>query len=51
MRLVVAEDSVLLREGLVRLLEEAGHEVVAAVGGADALIEAVPTCRPDLVVT
>ncbi|MDR1212919.1 MAG: response regulator transcription factor [Propionibacteriaceae bacterium] len=51
MRLVVAEDSVLLREGLVRLLEEAGYEVLAAVGSADALLEAVPCCQPDLVVT
>ncbi|MDR1387330.1 MAG: response regulator transcription factor, partial [Propionibacteriaceae bacterium] len=51
MRLVVAEDSVLLREGLVRLLEEAGHEVLAAVGDADALLEAVPALRPELVVT
>ncbi|MDR1386202.1 MAG: response regulator transcription factor [Propionibacteriaceae bacterium] len=51
MRLVVAEDSVLLREGLVRLLEEAGHEILAAVGDADALIEAVQALRPELVVT
>ena len=32
MRIVVADDSVLFREGLIRLLAEAGHEVVAAVG-------------------
>ncbi|MDR1450174.1 MAG: response regulator transcription factor [Propionibacteriaceae bacterium] len=51
MRLVLAEDSALLREGLVRLLEEAGHEVLAAVGDADALAEAVSALRPDLVVT
>ena len=32
MRVVIAEDSVLLREGLTRLLAEAGHDVVAAAG-------------------
>ena len=41
MRVVIAEDSVLLREGLVRLLADAGDEVVAAVGDADALLDAV----------
>ncbi|MDQ3613367.1 MAG: DNA-binding response regulator, partial [Chloroflexota bacterium] len=35
MRVVIAEDAVLLREGLVRLLTEQGMEVVAAVGGPD----------------
>jgi DNA-binding NarL/FixJ family response regulator len=40
-RLVIAEDSVLLREGLVRLLEAAGIEVAAAVGDADALLREV----------
>jgi DNA-binding NarL/FixJ family response regulator len=50
MRLILAEDSTLLREGLVRLLEEEGHEVVAAVGDGQALLEAVGTHRPDLVV-
>jgi DNA-binding NarL/FixJ family response regulator len=47
-RVVIAEDSVLLREGLVRLLERAGDEVVAAVGDADALLAAVEEHRPDL---
>lgn len=50
MRVVVAEDSVLFREGLVRLLEERDHEVVAAVGDADALMDAVAEHRPALVV-
>ncbi len=39
--MILAEDSTLLREGLVRLLTEEGHEVVAAVGDAVALLEAV----------
>lgn len=50
MRVVVAEDSVLLREGLVRLLAEAGHEVVAAVGDAPSLLEAVAEHAPDVAV-
>ena len=50
MRVVLAEDSLLLREGLVRLLDEAGAEVVAAVGDGDALIEAVVEQRPDVAV-
>lgn len=41
MRIVVADDSVLFREGLVRLLIEGGHDVVAAVGDSDALEAAV----------
>lgn len=48
MRLIIAEDSVLLREGLVRLLGEAGFDVVAAVGDADALLAAARVQRPDL---
>ena len=48
MRVVVADDSVLLREGLVRLLAEAGHEAVAVVGDGDALVAAVVEHRPDL---
>ncbi|GAA5062427.1 DNA-binding NarL/FixJ family response regulator [Thermocatellispora tengchongensis] len=50
MRVILAEDSTLLREGLVRLLAEEGHEVLAAVGDADALIEAVTAQEPDVVV-
>jgi DNA-binding NarL/FixJ family response regulator len=50
-RVVLAEDGVLLREGLVGVLARFGFEVVAAVGDAPALVEAVATHRPDLVVT
>ncbi|AZK93907.1 MULTISPECIES: response regulator transcription factor [Streptomyces] len=50
MRIVVAEDSTLLREGLVRLLAEEGHEVVAAVGDGEALLAAVEAGAPDVVV-
>jgi len=50
MRVVLAEDSVLLREGLVRLLEEAGCEVVDAVGDGAAMIAAVERHRPDVAV-
>ncbi len=48
LRIVVADDSVLLREGLVRLLAEDGHQVVAAVGDGPALVEAVLRHRPDV---
>ncbi|TQS44127.1 response regulator transcription factor [Cryptosporangium phraense] len=48
MRIVVADDAVLLREGLVRLLAEDGHEVVAAVGDGPSLVAAVVTHRPDV---
>ena len=41
MRVILAEDSTLLREGLIRLLAEEGHEVLAAVGDAEALLAAV----------
>ena len=41
LRIVLAEDSVLLREGLVRLFDEAGFETVAAYGEADSLLAAV----------
>ncbi|WP_338781627.1 response regulator transcription factor [Streptomyces sp. DG1A-41] len=51
LRLIVAEDAVLLREGLIGLLQRVGHEVVAAVGDADALVAAVRADRPDLIVT
>jgi DNA-binding NarL/FixJ family response regulator len=49
-RVVVADDSVLFREGLVRLLVEKGHEVLDAVGDATALQEAVERNQPDLAV-
>jgi DNA-binding NarL/FixJ family response regulator len=48
---VIAEDSVLLREGLIELLPRFGFEVAAAVGDADGLVAAVQRTRPDLVVT
>jgi DNA-binding NarL/FixJ family response regulator len=47
---VIAEDSVLLREGLVRLLTDAGLEVVAAVEEPEALLRAVDEHRPDICV-
>ncbi|MFI5954777.1 response regulator [Cryptosporangium sp. NPDC051539] len=50
MRVLVADDSVLFREGLVRLLTEAGHDVVAQVGDADALVREVDAQTPDLAV-
>ena len=50
MRVVLADDSVLLREGLARLLAEVGCEVVAAVGDAPTLLEAVRVHRPDVAV-
>lgn len=50
MRVVLAEDSVLLREGLVRLLGEAGCEVAAAVGDGPGLLDAVREHRPDVAV-
>ena len=50
MRIVIAEDSVLLRAGLIRLLLDAGEEVIAAVGDADALRAAARTHRPDLAI-
>jgi DNA-binding NarL/FixJ family response regulator len=51
MRVVVAEDSVLLRNGVVRLLEMEGFDVVAEAGDAEELLEAVRLQRPDIAVT
>ena len=51
MRIVVAEDSPILRAGLVGLLEDEGHEVVAAVPDARALHDAVVEYEPDVVVS
>ncbi|GIH28801.1 DNA-binding response regulator [Acrocarpospora phusangensis] len=48
MRVVVADDAVLIREGLVRLLEEFGCEVLAAVGTGTELVAAVEELRPDV---
>ncbi|WP_456935082.1 MULTISPECIES: response regulator [unclassified Geodermatophilus] len=50
LRVVLGEDSVLLREGLVRLLEEAGTTVAAAVGDGPSLVRAVVAERPDVAV-
>jgi DNA-binding NarL/FixJ family response regulator len=49
-RVVVAEDSVLLREGVVRLLEDAGFQVVGQAGDADELIRKASAYKPDLAV-
>ena len=48
MRVVIADDAVLLREGLIRLVEENGHTVVAAVGDGPSLVEAIAGHRPDV---
>jgi len=50
MRVVLAEDSVLLRAGLTKLLTDGGFEVVAAVADAEQLLSAVDARRPDVVV-
>ncbi|MEV4140460.1 response regulator transcription factor [Dactylosporangium sp. NPDC049742] len=51
MRVVIAEDGILIREGIAGLLRRFGHEVVAAVGTAGELVAAVHAAPPDLVVT
>lgn len=50
MHLMIAEDSTLLREGLVRLLVEEGHEVLGAFGDAESLLEEMALRQPDIVV-
>lgn len=50
MRVVIAEDSVLLREGVVRILRESGFDVVAQAGTADQLLLYVRSHRPDVAV-
>ena len=50
MRVVVADDSVLLREGIVRLLDEAGIEVVGQAGDADDLMRKVGAHKPDVAI-
>jgi DNA-binding NarL/FixJ family response regulator len=47
-RVVVADDAVLIRSGLVKLLEEFGCEVVAEVGDGDAIVDAVAVLRPEV---
>jgi DNA-binding NarL/FixJ family response regulator len=50
LRIVVADDSALLREGIVSLLEEAGHEVVGRSGSADDLLLKVRSYTPDVAI-
>jgi DNA-binding NarL/FixJ family response regulator len=50
MRVVIADDAVLLREGAARLLDEAGHEVVAQAGDADDLLRKVRAHRPEVAI-
>ncbi|QPP07268.1 response regulator transcription factor [Streptomyces bathyalis] len=50
MRIVIAEDAVILRDGLAQLLDAYGHDVVATVGDGDALREAVDEHQPDIAV-
>lgn len=50
MRVVIAEDQALLRQGLALLFEDGGHEVVASLGDADRLLQTIATHHPDLVV-
>ena len=50
MRIVIAEDNALLREGLVMLLTSAGHEVVAVAGSGPEILPALLTHRPDVAV-
>jgi DNA-binding NarL/FixJ family response regulator len=49
-RIVIAEDAAVMREGLVRLLQDRGHDVVAAVADGEALLEAAIEHHPDVVV-
>ena len=50
MRIVIAEDTALLREGLAGLLEDAGHDVVARVGDGESLLAVVAEHDPDLAI-
>ena len=50
MRVVIADDSMLLREGLARLLTEAGFEVAAKVATADELLARIATAQPDVAI-
>ncbi len=51
MRLIIAEDDVLLREGIARILGDEGYQVVAQAGDRDDLLDKVRRHRPDVVVT
>ena len=50
LRLILADDSILVREGVARLLSDAGFEVVAQVGDADALLRATREHLPDVAI-
>jgi DNA-binding NarL/FixJ family response regulator len=50
LRIILADDSLLLREGIARLLVEAGFEVIAQVGDAETLLQAVREHKPDVAV-
>jgi DNA-binding NarL/FixJ family response regulator len=50
LRVVVADDSVLLREGIVRILERAGHEVVGVAGNGEELLRIVAATTPDVAI-
>jgi DNA-binding NarL/FixJ family response regulator len=50
MRIVIAEDAAVIRAGLAEILTDRGHEIVAAVGDAEALKDAVVACRPDVAI-
>ena len=50
-RIVLADDSLLLREGIARLLGEAGFDVVAQAGDATTLLSAVREHQPDVAIT
>ncbi|HEY1919649.1 MAG TPA: response regulator transcription factor [Streptosporangiaceae bacterium] len=50
MRIVIAEDAVVIRAGLAEILADSGHEVVAAVGDAEGLMHAVATRAPDVAI-
>ncbi len=51
MRLIIAEDDVLLREGIARILGDEGYEILAQAGDRDDLLEKVRTLHPEVVVT
>jgi DNA-binding NarL/FixJ family response regulator len=51
LRIVIAEDVALLREGLVGILEKVGHQIIAAVSDADALLVYTANHQPDVVIT
>jgi DNA-binding NarL/FixJ family response regulator len=50
MRIVIAEDAAVIRAGLAEILTDRGHEIVAAVGDAEALKEAVAARKPDIAI-